>query len=145
MKSYNGCRQVQGVLGESIEDLDLEIITLSSAIIRMEIQEQPCGSHHVPLDYWTRKCTTGESGTGTRGISRSVDVSKSKTMGDSRACVSIRRYFFADYGKKSLGAYRVGKCARKSGKRYEKAAELKHRKQIQGAERRIAWSNLQRR
>ncbi len=77
--------------------------------------------------------------------SRLDDVPKSKIMGGSRACVSIRGYFFADYGKKSLGAYRIGEYARKSGEGDKKAAKLNHQKKIQGAERRMAWSNAQRR
>jgi hypothetical protein len=60
--------------------------------------------------------------------SRLDDVPKSKIIGGSRACVSIRGYFFADYGKKSLGAYRIGECARKSGEGDKKAANLNHQK-----------------
>ena len=32
-KSYNGCRQVEGIVSQFISDLELEVIALSSVII----------------------------------------------------------------------------------------------------------------
>ncbi len=40
LKSYDGCRQVQGSVAKPIEDLDLEIVALLSAIIRVKLQKQ---------------------------------------------------------------------------------------------------------
>jgi hypothetical protein len=63
-KSYNGCRQVQGTVCQFIEDIELEMVALSSAIVRIKIREQPSGSYLISLDYWTRKFIIGENGTG---------------------------------------------------------------------------------
>ena len=64
-KSYNGCRQVQGTICQFIEDIELEMVALSSAIVRIKLWEQPSGfSHLISLDYWTRKFIIGENGTG---------------------------------------------------------------------------------
>jgi len=49
-KSYNGCRQVHGIVGQFIDDIELETVALSSAVIRMKIREQPPGSYRVSFD-----------------------------------------------------------------------------------------------
>ena len=71
--------------------------------------------------------------------------------GDSRARVSIRSYYFVDNWDGSSGAYGLGSVAvavvgvrenaRDSGKEEKKAAELNHRKNIEGVERQLAWGN----
>jgi hypothetical protein len=65
---------------------------------------------------------------------------------DSRARVSVRGDYFVDNMNISLGAYRQGlcECARDSSQGEEKASKLKHRKEIEGAERQQAWGNPQR-
>ena len=35
-KTYNGCRQVQGIVGQLIDDIEPEMVALSSVVIRKE-------------------------------------------------------------------------------------------------------------
>jgi len=76
-KSYNGCRQVHGTVGQFIHDIELETVALSSAVIRMKIREQHPESHLISFDYWTRKFIKGENGTGAWEHSGSEDKSNS--------------------------------------------------------------------
>ena len=72
-KSYNGCRQVQGTVCQFIEDIELEMVALSSAIVRLKIREQPSISHLLSLDDWTRKFIICENGTAAGERSGSED------------------------------------------------------------------------
>jgi hypothetical protein len=73
-KSYNGCRQVQGTVCQFIEDIELKMVALSSAIVRIKIREQPSGSSYlISLDYWTRKFIICKNGTGAWEHSGSED------------------------------------------------------------------------
>jgi hypothetical protein len=124
-QSYNGRRQIERSVVQQIGDFNLEIVTLSSVVIRTKLQDQPRRFHLVCLDYWTRKCTEGESRTGAWGRSR-LDSIPEIIHEISRARVSIWGYFFVDYEKISLGPYREGQCARENGNEEQKAAKLKH-------------------
>jgi hypothetical protein len=125
-QSYNGRRQIERSVVQLIGDFDLEIVTLSSVGIRINLQDQPHRYCLVCLDYWTRKCTEGESRTGAWVRSR-LDNIPEIIHEHSRARVSIWGYFFVDYEKISLGPYREGQCTRENGNEEEKAAKLKHR------------------
>lgn len=71
-------------------------------------------SYRLCSDYWTRKGTGGEGGTGTRGLLDKIPF-RTATVGDSQAAESIRSYLLVDYVKRGANGS-SGDASSESGK-----------------------------